>query len=99
MNNYRETKTEKNVEPLRFSVEHRFPLSDQKRIVSALPSDCRRWPVSRKHSDCIIKGEQLLANALEKGVFIAPGEIPPPNPFAEENIAADDDVLIEEVKA
>jgi hypothetical protein len=53
----------------------------------------------RKHSDCIIEGKQLLANAFEKQLFLASGQVPTANAFAEEHIAADDHVLIEKVKA
>ena len=52
-----------------------------------------------KHSDCIIERKQLLADALEKHIRVASGQVPTANAFAEEHIAADDDVLIEKVKA
>jgi hypothetical protein len=52
-----------------------------------------------KHSDCIIEGKQLLTNARKKHVPVASRQVPTANAFAEEHIAADDDVLIEKVKA
>jgi hypothetical protein len=99
MNNYRETKTEKNVGRLPFAVEQRFLLSDEKWIVPAFPANGRWRSVPGEHSDCVIEGKQLLTNALEKDVPIASGQVPTTNPFPEEHIATDDDVFIEKVKA
>jgi hypothetical protein len=53
----------------------------------------------REHSDRILEGKELLANALEKQLSITSREVPTPNPFAEEHVATDDDVLIQEMKA
>ena len=52
-----------------------------------------------KDGDGIIQREQFVPDAVKKQVLVSSGEIPAPNPFAEEDIATNDNLLIKNVKA
>ena len=76
-----------------------IPSIREKRILAPLPSDSGGRPVSGKYGDGVLEGKQFLPNAFQEQVSIPAGKIPAPDTSTEKNVSADNNLLIQKVKA
>ncbi len=76
-----------------------IPSIREKRILAPLPSDSGGRPVPGKYGDGVLEGKQLLPNAFQEQVSIPAGKIPAPDTSTEKNVSADNNLLIQKMKA
>jgi hypothetical protein len=55
--------------------------------------------VSGKHYDGVVKGKQFSSDSFEKQVPVSPGQIPAAHATPEKNVSADNNLLVEQMKA
>jgi hypothetical protein len=55
--------------------------------------------VAWEHRHRVIQGKQFLADATKEKIFVASRKVPPADAFPEEDVSADDGLLLKKVKA